>query len=200
MCRNIKTLFNFEPPATDEEIEAAALQFVRKLSGFTKPSRANEAAFAVASGPRERGQNGNLVISRGLLARDDLNNELRNWMKPQMKNWKRKLWTPAAFMASVILSLPGFVGLAAAEQRVETQPRQPSQHRRSARPRPPRRFSCRSHALSRPAKFSRSCAPPAAATSVPFVQASPWAVDAPSVVSRTRLHRCRPTAKAHWTH
>ncbi|MEP6913006.1 MAG: DUF2277 domain-containing protein [bacterium] len=48
MCRNIKTLFNFEPPATDEEIEAAALQFVRKLSGFTKPSRANEASFETA--------------------------------------------------------------------------------------------------------------------------------------------------------
>ena len=45
MCRNIKVLFNFEPPATDEEIEAAALQFVRKLSGFTRPSQANEAAF-----------------------------------------------------------------------------------------------------------------------------------------------------------
>ena len=45
MCRNIKTLFNFEPPATDEEIEAASLQFVRKLSGFNKPSKANEAAF-----------------------------------------------------------------------------------------------------------------------------------------------------------
>ena len=45
MCRNIKTLFNFDPPATDEEIQAAALQFVRKLSGFTKPSKANEAAF-----------------------------------------------------------------------------------------------------------------------------------------------------------
>jgi hypothetical protein len=45
MCRNIKTLFNFEPPATDEEIQAAALQFVRKVSGFNKPSQANEAAF-----------------------------------------------------------------------------------------------------------------------------------------------------------
>jgi hypothetical protein len=45
MCRNIRTLFNFDPPATDEEIRAASLQFVRKLSGFTKPSRANEAAF-----------------------------------------------------------------------------------------------------------------------------------------------------------
>jgi hypothetical protein len=45
MCRNIKTLHNFEPPATDDEIRASALQFVRKLSGFTKPSKANEAAF-----------------------------------------------------------------------------------------------------------------------------------------------------------
>lgn len=48
MCRNIKTLFNFEPPATDEEVRAASLQFVRKLSGFTRPSQANEAAFARA--------------------------------------------------------------------------------------------------------------------------------------------------------
>jgi hypothetical protein len=45
MCRNIRTLFNFEPPATDLEIRASALQFVRKLSGFTQPSKANEAAF-----------------------------------------------------------------------------------------------------------------------------------------------------------
>lgn len=45
MCRNIKTLFNFDPPATDEEIQAASLQFVRKLSGFNTPSKANEAAF-----------------------------------------------------------------------------------------------------------------------------------------------------------
>lgn len=45
MCRNIKTLFNFDPPATDEEIRAASLQFVRKLSGFTRPSKANEAVF-----------------------------------------------------------------------------------------------------------------------------------------------------------
>ena len=48
MCRNIKTLFNFEPPVTEEEIRAASLQFVRKISGFTKPSRANEAAFFAA--------------------------------------------------------------------------------------------------------------------------------------------------------
>ncbi len=45
MCRNIKTLFNFDPPATDEEIRASSLQFVRKLSGFTNPSQANEAVF-----------------------------------------------------------------------------------------------------------------------------------------------------------
>lgn len=48
MCRNIKTLFNFEPPATDDEIHASALQFVRKLSGFNAPSKANEAAFDLA--------------------------------------------------------------------------------------------------------------------------------------------------------
>jgi hypothetical protein len=48
VCRNIRPLFNFEPPATDDEVRAAALQFVRKISGFTKPSRANEAAFAAA--------------------------------------------------------------------------------------------------------------------------------------------------------
>jgi hypothetical protein len=45
MCRNIKTLFNFDPPVTDEEIQAASLQFVRKISGFNKPSKANEDAF-----------------------------------------------------------------------------------------------------------------------------------------------------------
>jgi hypothetical protein len=48
MCRNIKILFNFDPPATEEEIRAASLQFVRKLSGFNKPSAANEAAFSLA--------------------------------------------------------------------------------------------------------------------------------------------------------
>ena len=48
MCRNIKTLYNFDPPATDEEIRAASLQFVRKVSGFNKPSIANEASFELA--------------------------------------------------------------------------------------------------------------------------------------------------------
>jgi hypothetical protein len=45
MCRNIRTLYNFEPPATDDEVQASSLQYVRKISGFTKPSQANEAAF-----------------------------------------------------------------------------------------------------------------------------------------------------------
>lgn len=58
MCRNIRTLYNFEPPATEDEVHAAALQYVRKISGFTKPSKANEAAFehavrAVAAISRE---------------------------------------------------------------------------------------------------------------------------------------------------
>jgi len=48
MCRNIRTLFNFDPPVTDEEVRAASLQFVRKISGFNKPSKANESAFASA--------------------------------------------------------------------------------------------------------------------------------------------------------
>lgn len=48
MCRNIKTLFNFDPPATTDEVRASSLQFVRKLSGFNKPSKANEAAFSLA--------------------------------------------------------------------------------------------------------------------------------------------------------
>ena len=50
MCRNIKTLFNFDPPATQEELRAASVQFVRKLSGFTKPSKVNEAVFERAVG------------------------------------------------------------------------------------------------------------------------------------------------------
>jgi hypothetical protein len=48
MCRNIRTLYNFEPPATDDEVRAAALQYVRKISGFTKPSQVNEDAFSLA--------------------------------------------------------------------------------------------------------------------------------------------------------
>ena len=61
MCRNIKTLFNFEPPVTEDEIRAASLQFVRKLSGFNKPSKANEAAF-------ERAVDRTAEVARELLA------------------------------------------------------------------------------------------------------------------------------------
>jgi hypothetical protein len=60
MCRNIKTLFNFDPPATDDEIRAASLQFVRKLSGFTAPSKANTAAF-------ERAIEETFVVARRLI-------------------------------------------------------------------------------------------------------------------------------------
>jgi len=60
MCRSIRTLFNFEPPVTDEEIRAAALQFVRKLSGFNKPSKANEVPFLAAI-------DSIAAVSRGLL-------------------------------------------------------------------------------------------------------------------------------------
>ena len=62
MCRNIKTLFNFEPPVTDDEVRAASLQFVRKLSGFNKPSKANEAAF-------ERAVEQTTEVARELLRR-----------------------------------------------------------------------------------------------------------------------------------
>jgi hypothetical protein len=61
MCRNIRTLFNFEPPVTDDEVRAASLQFVRKLSGFSKPSKANEAAF-------ERAVERTADVARELLA------------------------------------------------------------------------------------------------------------------------------------
>jgi hypothetical protein len=60
MCRNIKTLFNFEPPATDAEVRAASLQFVRKLSGFTAPSQSNQAAF-------ERAVNDVAAVARDLI-------------------------------------------------------------------------------------------------------------------------------------
>jgi hypothetical protein len=60
MCRNIKTLFNFEPPVTDDEIRAASLQFVRKLSGMNKPSKANESAF-------QRAVNDTADVARALL-------------------------------------------------------------------------------------------------------------------------------------
>jgi hypothetical protein len=71
VCRNIRTLFNFEPPVTKEEIHAAALQFVRKVSGFNKPSMANEAAFAAAVDKIA-------AISKGLLDSLETNAPPRN--------------------------------------------------------------------------------------------------------------------------
>ena len=71
MCRSIKTLFNFEPPVTDEEIRAASLQFVRKVSGFNKPSKANEVAFVAAVDQIA-------AISRSLLTSLDTNAPPRN--------------------------------------------------------------------------------------------------------------------------
>jgi hypothetical protein len=70
MCRNIKTLFNFAPPATHEEIRAASLQFVRKISGFNKPSKANEAAF-------------NLAIEQVAMAAHDLLHSLQTSAEPR---------------------------------------------------------------------------------------------------------------------
>ena len=71
MCRNIKTLFNFEPSVTDEEIRAAALQFVRKVSGFNKPSKANEGVFLAAI-------NEVVVVSKNLLNSLETNAPPRN--------------------------------------------------------------------------------------------------------------------------
>jgi len=71
MCRSIKTLFNFEPPVTEEEVQSAAQQFVRKLSGFHKPSKANEAAFAAAVGEIA-------AVSRKLLSALETNAPPRN--------------------------------------------------------------------------------------------------------------------------
>jgi hypothetical protein len=71
MCRSIRTLFNFEPPVTDEEIRAASLQFVRKLSGFHKPSKANEAAF-------ERAVEEVAAVSKKLLASLETSSPPRN--------------------------------------------------------------------------------------------------------------------------
>ncbi len=71
MCRSIKTLFNFEPPVTEEEIQAAALQFMRKPSGFNKPSKANEAAFLAAAGEIA-------AVSRKLLSSLETNAPPRN--------------------------------------------------------------------------------------------------------------------------
>ena len=90
MCRNIKTLFNFEPPVTDEEIRAAALQFVRKVSGFNKPSKANEAAFLAAV-------NQVAAVSRNLLSSLETNAPPRNReeqaAKARTRAAQRERWT-----------------------------------------------------------------------------------------------------------
>jgi hypothetical protein len=78
MCRSIKTLFNFEPPVTDDEIRAAALQFVRKLSGFSKPSKANEAAFLKAADEVA-------AVSRNLLLSLETNAPPRNREEEEAK-------------------------------------------------------------------------------------------------------------------
>jgi hypothetical protein len=75
MCRNIRTLYNFEPPATDEEIRAAALQYVRKITGFNKPSRANQAVFARA-------------IESVALASAELLSELRTSATPKNREFE----------------------------------------------------------------------------------------------------------------
>jgi hypothetical protein len=82
MCRNIKTLFNFEPPATDEEIRAATLQFVRKLSGFNAPSKANEAAFGDAVEEA-------FTVARRLIDRLETNAAPRNREEEAMKARER---------------------------------------------------------------------------------------------------------------
>jgi hypothetical protein len=74
MCRNIKTLFNFEPPATEEEIRASSLQFVRKLSGFNSPSKANQQAFDRAV--EEVAASARLLISSLVTTADPLDREL----------------------------------------------------------------------------------------------------------------------------
>ena len=82
MCRNIKTLFNFDPPATEEEIRAASLQFVRKLSGFNAPSRANEAAFGDAVEEV-------LIVARRLIDRLETSASPRNREEEAMKARQR---------------------------------------------------------------------------------------------------------------
>jgi len=92
MCRNIKTLFNFDPPVTDEEIRAAALQFVRKVSGFNKPSKANEAAFLFSVDEIAR-------ISTNLLQSLETNSPPRNRAeeiaRARARNMKRFAIRPA---------------------------------------------------------------------------------------------------------
>ena len=82
MCRNIKTLFNFEPPVTEEEVRAASLQFVRKVSGFNQPSQANEAAFLAAVDQIT-------AVSRNLLSSLETNAAPKNRDEEQAKARRR---------------------------------------------------------------------------------------------------------------
>jgi hypothetical protein len=84
MCRNIRTLFNFQPPATEDEVRAAALQFVRKISGFTRPSAANEAAFERA------------VDEVSAVARELLNGLVTNAAPHDREVWRAKAQARAA--------------------------------------------------------------------------------------------------------
>jgi hypothetical protein len=77
MCRNIKTLYNFSPPATEDEIRASALQFVRKLSGFTHPSKANEAAF-------------NRAVDQVAKAAEGLLGRWSRWRRCATARWRRR--------------------------------------------------------------------------------------------------------------
>jgi hypothetical protein len=84
MCRNIKPLFNFDPPATEDEIQAASLQFVKKISGFNKPSKANEAAFYAAV-------EAITLISKDLLASLETNASPRNREAEAQKSRERSV-------------------------------------------------------------------------------------------------------------
>lgn len=84
MCRNIKTLFNFEPPVSDDEVRASALQFVRKISGFSKPSKANEALFLAAVDEIT-------AISAGLLRSLETNRPPKNREEEAVKAKERSL-------------------------------------------------------------------------------------------------------------
>src|ERR1700722_13675459 len=100
MCRNIKTLFNFDPPATEEEIRAASLQFVRKLSGINAPSRANEAAFDDAVEEV-------LIVARRLIDRLETNASPRNREEEAMKGESRAcVWRLPLLLAGCYPSRP----------------------------------------------------------------------------------------------
>src|ERR1700732_3973992 len=96
MCRNIKTLFNFDPPVTEEEIRAASLQFVRKISGFTKPSKANEFAFAAAIDEVAGVSGRSSEVGRGVILRTDCQPVLAGFVCKRPGGLApRRSWQPA---------------------------------------------------------------------------------------------------------